>query len=165
MRIWTEEENDYLIKNCRSTDDMEKAVKKLGRTAASIRSHIDYISENRELNFFEKKQSKKIWSVKEEEKLEKMYSEGMYACKIAKTLGRTEGAINNHASLLGLKKEHRSDADLPAPVSKQDIICRDRWHIYKEKKHQENIKRAIEVGTWFEVYNQMSKQKNWKQIK
>jgi len=76
-------------------------------------------------------------------------------------LGRTKSAINNHTNLLGLKRERkrRSDADLPAPVSKQDIIYRDRWHTYKEKKHQENIKRAIEVGTWFEVYESNVKAK------
>ena len=156
-KIWTDEEDQYLIKNCRSVKDIPKATEKLGRTANSIRGHVDYISEKQGLNFFEK--GKANWDVAEEKKLEKMYNEGLTAKEIAKVLGRTKSAINNHTNLLGLKRERkrRSDADLPAPVKTQDIIERERWNTYREKKHQENIKRAIEVGTMFKLCESKAK--------
>ena len=126
MRIWTEEENDYLIKNCRSVKDIQKATEKLGRTATSIRGHIMYISEKQGLNFFE----------------------------IGKALGRTKSSIDNHKALLGIKRERkrRSDADLPAPVKRKDIELRLKQRECEHINRQKAIKEAIPIGSTFITY-------------
>ena len=151
-KIWTDEEDQYLIKNCRSVKDIPKATEKLGRTANSIRGHVDYISEKQGLNFFEI--GKARWDVAEEKKLEKMYNEGLTAKEIAKVLGRTKSAINNHTNLLGLKRERkrRSDADLPAPVKRKDIELRLKQRECEHINRQKAIKEAIPIGSTFITY-------------